>query len=173
MNGRKADLSKAAKFIAKYKYIIAVIAAGLLLMSFPTGEKETGQTAPHGASFDINSFEKRIEKALSECEGVGRCEVILSIDSGPESVYAKEARESYREQESLTESDSDTKPSIMSEGSGREVPVLIKELYPEFRGAVIICDGADSANLRTRVTEAVAALTRLGTDRISVIKMKN
>lgn len=172
MNEKKERLSKLLQLAGRYKYVIAVIAAGLLLMSFPTSDKSGEEDVISGVSFDINSFEKRIEKALSECEGVGRCEVILSIESGVENVYAREARESYRAQESLTETDTDTKPSIMSEGSGRETPVLVKEMYPEFRGAVVICDGAEGAALRARVTEAVSALTGLGADRISVIKMK-
>ena len=109
---------------------------------------------------------------LSECEGVGRCKVMLSVSSGPESVFAKEARESRREDEGARESDIDTKPSIISGGSGGETPVLIKEMYPEFQGAVVICDGAGSAALRGKVVEAVSVLTGLRSDRISVIKMK-
>ena len=113
-----------------------------------------------------------MEKTLSECEGVGRCKVMLSVSSGPESVFAKEARESRREDEGARESDIDTKPSVLSGGAGGESPVLIKELYPEFRGAVVICDGAGSASLREKVVGAVSALTGLRSDRISVIKMK-
>lgn len=171
MNEKKKDL---LKLVGKYKYIIVVIAVGLLLLSFPS-EKSEGTEAlmSVGTDFDVERFEKRIEKALASCDGVGRAQVILSVESGPESVYAREASQSLREQENMTESDSDTKPSIMSEGSGRETPVIIKEVYPEFRGAMVICDGADSAAVRTKVTESVASLTGLTSDRISVMKMKN
>ena len=40
------------------------------------------------------------------------------------------------------------------------------------RGAVVVCDGADSATVRLRIMQAVSALTGLGSDKISVIKMK-
>ncbi len=171
MTDVKWDFTKITGFIGKYKYILLIIAAGFLLMTFPSGEKRKTDVGK-AESFNLSAFEKEVERALSECEGVGRCKVMLSVNSGTESVFAKEARESRRKDESVTESDIDTKPSIMSGGSGSETPVLIKELYPEFRGAVVICDGADSAALRGRVTEAVAALTGLRSDRISVIKMK-
>ena len=40
-------------------------------------------------------------------------------------------------------------------------------------GAVVVCDGADAAAVRLYVTNAVMSYTGLGSDRISVIKMKS
>ena len=40
------------------------------------------------------------------------------------------------------------------------------------RGCVVVCEGADSPAVRLEVTNAVAAYTGLGSDKISVIKMK-
>ena len=39
-------------------------------------------------------------------------------------------------------------------------------------GAVVVCDGAELATVRLDVTNAVIAYTGLGSDRISVMKMK-
>ena len=39
-------------------------------------------------------------------------------------------------------------------------------------GAVVVCQGADLPSVRLDVTNAVAAYTGLGSDKISVIKMK-
>ena len=39
-------------------------------------------------------------------------------------------------------------------------------------GAVVVCDGADSAAVRLYVTDAVTAYTGFGSDKISVMKMK-
>lgn len=171
MTEAKQGIVKITDFAQRYKYILLVIAVGFLLLTFPVGENG-GKEEKRTESFDLQVFEKQVEKTLSECEGVGRCKVMLSVSSGPESVFAKEARESRREDERARESDIDTKPSIISGGSGSETPVLIKEMYPEFRGAVVICDGAGSAALRGKVAEAVSALTGLRSDRISIIKMK-
>ena len=167
----KQGVVKLTDFAGKYKYILLVIAVGFLLLTFPAGEK-SGKEEKRSESFNLQAFEKQVEKTLSVCVGVGRCKVMLSVSSGPESVFAKEARESRREDEGARESDIDTKPSIISGGSGGETPVLIKEMYPEFQGAVVICDGAGSAALRGKVVEAVSVLTGLRSDRISVIKMK-
>ena len=39
-------------------------------------------------------------------------------------------------------------------------------------GAVVVCDGGDDAAVRLAVTQAVSAYTGLGSDRITVMKMK-
>lgn len=40
------------------------------------------------------------------------------------------------------------------------------------RGCVVVCEGADSADVRLDVTDAVAAYTGLGSDRIRILKME-
>ena len=169
----KGVLKKIFGFIEKYKYMAVFVVLGIFLITFPTGDKKDDEVnAQKEYTLDVKEFERKIADTLSECDGVGRVEVVLSIDSGSEYIYANESRKSSRSDEKTNESDSDIKPSIMSEGSGKESPVLIKEIYPEFRGAVVVCDGAASAKIRVEVSSAVAALTGLSSDKISIIKMK-
>ena len=170
--GRK-KLLNFMKILQKYKYIAVVIAVGFFLLILPSGEGEKEEKKTHD-DFDVKSFERRLEDTLSECNGVGRCSVILSVEAGPERVYEKESRKSLRENEGgvIIQNESDTKPSTLSEGSGRESALLVKELYPEFRGAVVICDGADRTDVKSAVGACVSSLTGLGSDRISIVKMK-
>ncbi|MCD8099251.1 MAG: hypothetical protein LUE06_01535 [Oscillospiraceae bacterium] len=53
-----------------------------------------------------------------------------------------------------------------TEGVGKAQVLLSSE------GAVVVCDGADSAAVRYAVTGAVGAYTGLGSDKITIIKMK-
>lgn len=48
-----------------------------------------------------------------------------------------------------------------------DAAVLLSE-----RGAVVVCAGADSARVRLAVTNAVSAYTGLGSDKITVMKLK-
>ncbi len=50
-------------------------------------------------------------------------------------------------------------------GAGR-----VRVLYSE-EGAAIVCDGADSAQVRLAIVQAVSAYTGLGSDRITVLAM--
>ena len=56
--------------------------------------------------------------------------------------------------------------------SAQKTPVVTKTKKASYAGAVVVCDGADSAVVRLRIVQAVSALTGLGSDKISVIKMK-
>lgn len=57
------------------------------------------------------------------------------------------------------------------DGAGRLRLVLTVEPGTEqWAGAVIVCEGGDSASVRLQLTQAVAALTGLSSDRITVVK---
>ena len=57
--------------------------------------------------------------------------------------------------------------------SNREESGLIQQIHPPiYQGAIILCQGADSAAVRLSIVDAVANVTGLSTDKITVLKMK-
>ena len=58
-------------------------------------------------------------------------------------------------------------------GSGQQDVVITQQRYPLYQGAVVVCQGAGKASVRLAVTEAIAALTGLTSDKISVVKWKS
>ena len=60
----------------------------------------------------------------------------------------------------------------ISTGSGSEEALRVMEIYPSFQGALVVCDGGNSASVRLAVTKSVAALTGLSTEKISVCGRK-
>ena len=61
---------------------------------------------------------------------------------------------------------------VISSGSGTQEAVLVQQFYPRFQGALIVSEGGGDPAVRLNITEAVAALTGLGADKISVCKGK-
>ena len=49
-----------------------------------------------------------------------------------------------------------------------ETALTVKIAYPRYRGALVVTEGSGSS-LKLAVTQAVAALTGLSTDRITVV----
>ena len=47
---------------------------------------------------------------------------------------------------------------------------MTRILYPTYRGALVVCQGGDRADVRLAVIEAVSVLTGLSSDRITVAK---
>ncbi|MDO5548037.1 MAG: hypothetical protein Q4F79_06060 [Eubacteriales bacterium] len=159
----------------KYKYFLLVLAIGLCLMLFtwPEQTKQTEETETTSEmEFDMDSFKEELCSSLSAIEGVGRVEVMLSLESGEEAVYASDVSQSSQNSGEDTSSENyQSTMSILSDGSYGEQPVLIKNNFPTFRGAVVICDGADDSVVQLKITEAVSSLCGISSDRISISKM--
>ena len=56
------------------------------------------------------------------------------------------------------------------EGSAGDEAVVVCRQYPTYRGALVVCQGGDRAEVRLAVTEAVSVLTGLSADRVTVAK---
>ena len=44
----------------------------------------------------------------------------------------------------------------------------VQELYPEYRGALVVCDGGGDSQIQLQVLQAVQALTGLNANQISI-----
>ena len=163
---------------ARYKYFLAVIAVGVLLLlsaKVPTSEPAKEEGTQTEAAFDLQTFQQSVADSLAQIEGAGRVEVLLSLEAGEESVYASDVSQSSQSTGGSSDSTSETYQStmsILSDGSYGETPVLIKSKYPTFRGAVILCEGADSDTVRLQIVQAVSALCGISSDHISISKLK-
>ena len=104
------------------------------------------------------------EQLLSSMDGVGRVELMLTTSGSEEIFYQTDTRVSGDTREETT--------VFSSTQSTQKTPVVTKTKSAPYLGAVVVCDGADSATVRLRIMQAVSALTGLGSDKISVIKMK-
>ena len=157
------------KALDRYKYVLIVIAAGIVLLLWPTGERrQSGGSdgAPDvRETFDLDALEKKLSRTLSMVEGAGEVTVTLTVKSGMEQVLASDRATSVSERGSSVEEET----VLVNTGKGQET-VLLTQRYPTFQGALVVCEGGDSAEVRLLLTQAVSALTGLGTDRITVCK---
>ncbi|SMC85541.1 hypothetical protein [Papillibacter cinnamivorans] len=163
-----------ARLFDKLKYVLLVILAGVILMIVPFGSggdtKKTQDSQEE--SFSLEETERRIEKALSQIQGAGEVTLVLTVKSGTERVLAQDEEISYQETGEDKELKSSVTNVIVSQGSGAEDTVVTKSIHPEYQGALAVCRGAGDAKVRLQVTAAIAALTGLGTDKISVVQME-
>lgn len=156
---------------SKYKYIALVVLIGLVLLFWPTEsgtQTEMQKQQTQHTEVVGGQLEQKLEKILSQIDGVGDCSVMLTTAAGPETIYQMNTSRQ-------TSSDGQTEEmstALISQGSSSEEPLVVQQRNPVYQGALIVCSGADSASVRLAVVDAVADLTGLGADQISVIKMK-
>lgn len=163
----------------KYKYLLAAAAVGILLLIWPfhtdSAVESPAAECSAQSAFNTSDMEARLEKLLSQAEGVGRVQVMLTLESGGSRTLACDTDASSDVSQSDTARNDGnqvkTNHVILSDGSGGESTVTTREDAPVFRGAVILCQGADNAAVRLAVMQAVSALTGLRTDAIAVLQL--
>ena len=140
---------------------LAVLAVGCMLILLPTGgsmEPEQNHTGGED-NFALEQFERRLEQAIARIEGAGETRVVLSLSSGSRQILAQD-----RQQDSAGSS----LQTVTVGGSADRAVVPIQTVAPEFRGALVVCQGAANPQVRLEVTKAVCVLTGLGTDCVCV-----
>ena len=160
MRMKTMEISGLAKSVFKNRYVLLVLAAGLLLILWPTASakgNDTQEAAVSEEPFSLEEEEKRLRTLLQQIAGAGDVQVLLSVRGGVQRHLAQDGDETL----------------VVSSGSGKEQPVELSYSYPEYTGAVVVCGGADDAGVKLNITGAVAAYTGLGADKITVIKMKS
>lgn len=164
VNAAKDKAAGLLKKLGAYKYVLAVIGLGALLLLWPGGGKEAEKTDPAGGeeNFSVEALEAQLEDILSRIDGAGEVSVMLTVRTGMERILAEDG--TIRPDEQTRET------VVISTGSGKQEVVLLAQRYPTFQGALVVCSGGDNAEVRLLITQAVSALTGLNSGHISVQK---
>lgn len=158
-------MDRVTEFLKKYRYVLLVLAAGLFLMLLP--ESGSGKAAEQNlapAEETKPDIQDALSEILSQIEGAGRVKVLLTQAAGEQILYQTDE-----------DSDSETlrQDTVILSDSERGEQGLIRQVNPPvYQGAVVLCQGADSASIRLAIVEAVANATGLTADKITVLKMK-
>lgn len=159
---------KARELAGKYKYVLLILLLGIFLMSLPEGKEETVQQEISDLEPVSSSRAEELEEILAQIAGVGKVRVMLTEAAGSETIYqTDEDRSVSSGSESLR-----VETVIVSDSERTEKGLVRTIVPPVYLGAIIVCQGGDSPTVRLSVVEAVSNVTGIGTDRITVLKMK-
>ena len=154
--------------LGKYKYAVLVLLIGGALLLLPKEKQTQTVTELPPAVVAEVPLSEQLEQLLSQVEGAGKTRVLLTPSGGTIYEYQADTRsETGGDGQSLQ-----TETVLAAAGSGKEEPLVVRTTYSEYIGAVVVCEGADRASVRLNIINAVSGLTGLGSDRITVIKMK-
>ena len=146
-----------------YKYPILTVLVGLGILLLPTSDQEA-QPEPAAQVMESPDMEERLEVILSGIEGAGTVQVLLTEESGRQTLYQTDVQ---------SDDSRRTEDTVLVEDAARTESGLVRQtLEPKYRGAVVLCDGADQSAVKLAIVEAVGCVTGLGADRICVLKRK-
>ena len=167
----KELISKGMQWIKNFRYALLLLLIGVVLMLWPEKTKNENVTDPPmavGSQVDQWVSAEQLECLLSQIQGCGNVEVLLTRSAGERKNLQINEHTVYSEESSTTE----LQTVIITGVSKQEEPLVTQICGPEYLGAVIVCQGADQPQVRLAISDAVAKATGLGADRISVLKMK-
>ena len=162
----KHIFSKAPGFLQKYKYAILIVMIGIVLMAIPTTKKTVkNEQSANTQVVQEQTVEEQLSKLLSNVSGVGRVQVMLTISEGTKTIYQTDTNKDLSDQSSSV-----TIETVIVTDANHAQNGLVNP--PTYLGAIVLCQGADSPEVRLAVVEAVSKITGLGADSIAVMKMK-
>lgn len=156
---------KIKRLWGRYRYAALVFLVGVLLLVLPSAKQSaasddstsaSAQTQTNSAADETARAESRLAALLTQIDGAGEVHVLLSYTCSAETEYVDDNGETV----------------IVSAGSGTQTALTRKTVYPQYLGAVVVCAGADSAQVRLDVLQAVEQFTGLASDRISVLRLR-
>lgn len=174
--------------------LLLIIGAGvvLLVFSFPeeTGTKtentkeNTGEEQQEIALAAMekyaNTQERATEKILSQVEGIGQVQVMVTLAASQEKIILQngDVKEEDTEEKDKaggkrTQSDYESKEeTILVQKEGEETPYVVQLNSPEIEGVVVVAQGADSGAIKAEIIEAIQALFPIEAHKIKVMKME-
>ena len=155
--------------IGKNKYLILILCVGLIIILLSPSKETVAEKQVISESQDnILTVEEQLSKILSSVKGAGKVQVMLSVVSGEETLY-----QTNEDHTSGTDRTSVNKDTVTVTDASRNQSGLVRQINPPvYSGAVVVCQGADNPTVKLSIVAAVSKITGLGTDKISVLKMK-
>lgn len=141
------------------------------------GEKEeTIKEDTMTSSQYAKDCEERLEAILSKIAGVGKVQVMITLENNGEKVYVQESTtQSTLDQtgEESSEQQNTTSQTLVINGKEGEEAVVSKEMEPKIQGVVVVCSGGASQQVQLTVTESVKTLLGVSASDICVVQAKN
>ena len=169
-------LTRLTQKLGKFKYPVLILLLGVLLLLLPRQKQQPAApeetTAPVEAQSSLGVEETRLANLLSRIQGAGAVEVMLSLKSGEQVQYQTDTQrqtDSGGTEESLRQEDNTV---LYATGSGSQSALVQQVTAPTYQGAIVVCQGADDPAVKLALVQAVASVTGLGADQITVVIMK-
>lgn len=158
----KALRENVAKWLGKYKYIALIVLLGVGLMMLPFGKSDdTSSAAATQPTAQERLLDRELEEILSNISGAGKVQVMLTVRAGATTMYQTDTPSADRQD------------TVIITGQDRVESGLVQQIIsPTYRGAIVLCQGADDPVVCLAIKNAVSKVTGLDSSEISVLKMK-
>lgn len=143
------------------KLILIILIIGVIIMLFPSLLSSSPKSEKCKSAFNE---EERLCRILSDIDGAGKVSVMITYYGTTEKDIAYEVKTASSDGLKSSED----KKAVMS---GSE-PMVVRETYPEVKGVIVTAQGAESAAVKRKLTEAVTAALDIPEYRVCICRNK-
>lgn len=152
-------------------FIAGALAILLLFIStLPSGKEQSQQPAEDTAVMEA-ALERRLEELLSGISGVTSPDVMVTLDSTSERVFARDSKsgssETQNTDSSATSGDSESSVVLVGSGSGKDA-LEQSTILPKVRGVAVVCGGAEDPSIKEKVVNTVSGVLNISSSRVYV-----
>ena len=111
----------------------------------------------------VEELENKLSQTLSKVSGAGNVSVVITVESGMQTVLANKTVTTTNSNGTTTEES----PIIVN---GKTV--VLKELYPKIIGVLIVAQGANNIAVLNKLQQATVSLLNIELNQIEILTMK-
>ena len=121
-------------------------------------------------------LEERLLSLVSRIDGVGRVDIMITLENSGEAVYAHEEkrvvdRQSGESGTTAEKESTELKYVMVEGGNGRRQALVETQREPKIQGVVIVCEGAEDVRVQARVINVVTTALHIPSTRVCVEKI--
>ena len=145
-----------------------LVSVFLILSEWTAGTKNNAETQQTDETDYAAQLEAKLGDLLSSVDGAGKTKVLITLRTGTETVFAR--NDQLETEPSRTQSE---QTYVTLRDGSRDTGLPLKTLAPQILGVAIVCEGADTPQVRQAITETVTAALGIGASHVSVVKMRS
>lgn len=145
-----------------------------------TGGK-AGTADGAAAGTEAGDIETRLQTILSQVQGAGKVDVMITFSDTGEKMPAYDIKRSQDETDEkdsaggtrkISKEEYESSLAYEDSPSGGKEPVILRRFEPEIRGVLVVADGADNVEVRDRICKAVTVVLDVPPHRVQVVQRK-
>ncbi len=140
----------------------------LSTLSFGGGEEQPPAAVSASVGDIERELEQRLEKLLSQIDGVNGVSVMVTLESTSTRIFAEETQS---ESDSSSNADSSSKSSSSRTEivlAGGKEPLETSVVCPRVRGVAVVCPGAADPVVKEKIANTVSGVLNVGVSRVCV-----
>ncbi|MBR2498281.1 MAG: hypothetical protein IKB67_01015 [Clostridia bacterium] len=160
------NLFNKIKLNKKFQVIIVIVISLIIVFGLITSNKEvdkTNEVAVDEISSYVTNLERRLTNTLKTVDGAGNVSVVITVESGMETVLAM----TTTTKQTVGGTETVETPLIVN---GKTV--IVKEVYPKIVGVLIVAQGAKNIAVLNKIQQATTSLLNINLNQIEILTMK-